>query len=82
MRPSGCGVAIALILVFTGWAEAQTWRPPADSQRCPLWGAGDERGRAIDVFRRRVVRRTRCPSLISGYTTSGAPATSVARATT
>src|SRR5688572_5338093 len=28
-------------------AEAQTWKPPADSQRCPSkWGAGDERGSA------------------------------------
>lgn len=26
-------------------ASAQTWQPPADSQRCPSkWGAGDERG--------------------------------------
>jgi len=42
-------VAIALTVVATiGWtalAHAQTWRPPADNQRCPSkWGAQDERG--------------------------------------
>lgn len=28
-----------------GTAEAQTWRPPTDAERCPsMWGASDERG--------------------------------------
>jgi hypothetical protein len=41
-------IGIAMIVAF-GWtsvtAHAQSWRPPADSQRCPSkWGAGDERG--------------------------------------
>ena len=28
-------------------APAQTWKPPAESERCPSkWGAGDERGSA------------------------------------
>jgi hypothetical protein len=39
-------VAALLCLASTG-AEAQTWSPPADSQRCPSkWGAGDQRGAA------------------------------------
>jgi kynurenine formamidase len=42
-------IAIALAVVAAiGWsplAEAQSWRPPADNQRCPSkWGAQDERG--------------------------------------
>ena len=37
-------VTVAL-LVTTGLASAQSWRPPADNQRCPSkWGAGDQRG--------------------------------------
>ncbi len=35
----------ALTLGLAGALHAQTWRPPAESQRCPSkWGAGDERG--------------------------------------
>lgn len=35
-----------LIAVFSG-AQAQSWTPPTDEQRCPSkWGAGDERGSA------------------------------------
>jgi kynurenine formamidase len=31
----------------SGSVDAQTWRPPADSERCPSkWGAADERGAA------------------------------------
>ncbi len=38
--------AAVLLLVSTG-AVAQTWKPPAESERCPSkWGAGDERGSA------------------------------------
>ena len=42
-------IAVALAVVATiGWtalAQAQTWRPPAENQRCPSkWGAQDERG--------------------------------------
>lgn len=40
------GSAAALLLVST-IAGAQTWKPPAESERCPSkWGAGDERGSA------------------------------------
>jgi hypothetical protein len=39
-------VAAALVVVST-LAGAQTWKPPAESERCPSkWGAGDERGAA------------------------------------
>ena len=40
------GVGLALVFALSSTvASAQTWRPPAESQRCPSkWGAGDERG--------------------------------------
>ena len=39
-------LAVALVLVST-IAGAQTWKPPAESERCPSkWGASDERGSA------------------------------------
>src|SRR5688572_18633692 len=39
-------LAAALLLVST-IAGAQTWKPPAESERCPSkWGASDERGSA------------------------------------
>jgi len=45
MRPV---LVIAVAAVIGAWsvsARAQSWQPPADSQRCPSkWGAGDERG--------------------------------------
>ena len=46
MRTSTIGIALALLLGLTSTlAHAQSWKPPADSQRCPSkWGAGDERG--------------------------------------
>src|SRR2546428_10057484 len=46
MRASTIGLALALTLGLTSTlAHAQSWRPPADNQRCPSkWGAGDERG--------------------------------------
>ena len=46
MRAFTIGIAFALTLGLTTTPiPAQTWRPPADGQRCPSkWGAGDERG--------------------------------------
>ena len=47
MRTLALGIAaVVLALGLTNAAaHAQTWKPPADSQRCPSkWGAGDERG--------------------------------------
>ncbi len=48
MRHIASGIALTLALgTATAVAQAQTWKPPADSQRCPSkWGAGDERGSA------------------------------------
>ncbi|MBI4886355.1 MAG: cyclase family protein, partial [Acidobacteria bacterium] len=53
---------VTTLLVFAGGAgaSAQTWRPPADSQRCPSkWGAGDERGAANHMKPETVLRATR-----------------------
>jgi kynurenine formamidase len=45
MRACTIGIALALTFGWTTLADAQSWRPPADNQRCPSkWGAGDERG--------------------------------------
>jgi len=41
-------------------ASAQSWQPPADSQRCPSkWGAGDERGSANHMKPETVLRAAR-----------------------
>jgi kynurenine formamidase len=41
-------------------APAQSWRPPADSQRCPSkWGAGDQRGAANHAKPENVLRAAR-----------------------
>jgi kynurenine formamidase len=38
-------VLAAMLLAVPLYAAAQTWKVPAESQRCPSkWGAGDERG--------------------------------------
>src|SRR5262245_3971290 len=38
---------LAALATLTFTAHAQSWRPPADSQRCPSkWGANDQRGSA------------------------------------
>jgi kynurenine formamidase len=38
-------IILICIAVASALLQAQTWRPPADSERCPSkWGAGDERG--------------------------------------
>lgn len=53
-------VAIAFVCVQAGRMEAQTWNPPADSQRCPSkWGAGDQRGAANYMKPDTVLRATR-----------------------
>jgi hypothetical protein len=40
--------------------DAQTWNPPADSQRCPSkWGAGDQRGAANHMKAETVLRAAR-----------------------
>ncbi len=45
MRPIIVVAVAAVLGTGSVTAEAQSWRPPADDQRCPSkWGAGDERG--------------------------------------
>jgi kynurenine formamidase len=55
------GIAIAGVLGAASIpADAQSWRPPAESQRCPSkWGAGDERGSANHMKPETVLRGTR-----------------------
>jgi kynurenine formamidase len=41
-------------------ADAQSWKPPADNQRCPSkWGAGDERGSGNHMKPESVLKATR-----------------------
>jgi kynurenine formamidase len=61
MRPIVIGVALAMTIGTTGVAvHAQSWKPPAESQRCPSkWGAGDERGSANHMKPESVLRAVR-----------------------
>ena len=57
MRAFMVGIALTLTLGSTTLADAQTWRPPSDSQRCPSkWGASDERGSANHMGKESVLR--------------------------
>ena len=41
-------------------AQAQSWKPPTDAQRCPSkWGAGDQRGAGNHMKPESVVKATR-----------------------
>ncbi len=55
------GIAVAMTLgLTTAAAHAQTWKPPADAQRCPSkWGAGDERGSGNHMKPESVLKATR-----------------------
>ncbi len=60
MRTATLGITLALLLGTSTLADAQSWRPPADGQRCPSkWGAGDERGSANHMGRESVLRATK-----------------------
>ena len=61
MRHLVTGIALAATLVVLGEsADAQSWGPLADSQRCPSkWGAGDQRGSANHMKPESVLRATR-----------------------
>ena len=61
MRSLAIGTALALTLGLTSVvAHAQTWKPPADNQRCPSkWGAADERGSGNHMKPDAVLRATR-----------------------
>jgi kynurenine formamidase len=58
MRPI---IACVAAFVFANtFAQAQSWQPPADSQRCPSkWGAGDQRGAANLMNSETVLRAAR-----------------------
>lgn len=48
------------MFVFASHAAAQSWRPPADNQRCPSkWGAADERGSGNHMKPETVLRAAR-----------------------
>jgi kynurenine formamidase len=61
MRPIVLGIAVVVALgLSTAAAQGPSWRPPADTQRCPSkWGAGDERGSANHMKPESVLRATR-----------------------
>src|SRR5436853_6869938 len=61
MRPVVILSVIAVVVGSTSVAShAQSWRPPADSQRCPSkWGAGDQRGSGNHMKPETVLRATR-----------------------
>jgi kynurenine formamidase len=61
MRPIVIGLAVVIGIGAAGVAvHAQSWKPPAESQRCPSkWGAGDERGSANHMKPESVLRATR-----------------------
>jgi len=47
-------------MLATITVQAQTWRPPADAERCPSkWGANDQRGSANHMKPETVLRATR-----------------------
>ena len=48
MSRSAVALCIGVVAAFAiSASHAQTWKPPAENQRCPSkWGAGDERGSA------------------------------------
>jgi kynurenine formamidase len=52
--------AIAAVVLAGAALHAQTWQPPADSQRCPSkWGAGDQRGSGNHMKPETVLRASR-----------------------
>jgi kynurenine formamidase len=61
MRAFPIGIAFAFTLGLTSTPlPAQTWRPPADGQRCPSkWGVGDERGAGNHMTPATVLRAAR-----------------------
>ena len=57
MRTASIGIALTLLLATSTLAHAQSWRPPADNQRCPSkWGAADERGSGNHMGKESVLR--------------------------
>ncbi len=53
-------ISVLALAVGVSHLSAQSWRPPADDQRCPSkWGAGDERGAANHMKPETVLRAAR-----------------------
>jgi kynurenine formamidase len=53
-------LVLGILLGLATSASAQSWKPPADSQRCPSkWGAGDERGSGNHMKPETVLRAAR-----------------------
>ena len=54
-------IAVAAMLgTVSASAQAQSWKPPTDEQRCPSkWGAGDQRGAANHMKPETVLRAAR-----------------------
>lgn len=49
-----------VLSVWSSIADAQSWQPPADNQRCPSkWGSGDQRGSGNHMNRETVLRAAR-----------------------
>jgi kynurenine formamidase len=54
------GMSLAAALVIVPQAFGQTWKPPAEGERCPSkWGAGDERGSANHMKPASVLKATK-----------------------
>src|SRR5918999_5817526 len=54
-----CAAAV-IGLAYAASAQAQSWRPPSDAQRCPSkWGAADQRGAGNHMKPETVLRATR-----------------------
>ena len=52
-------ITLMTLLSVVSTANAQSWRPPAEEDRCPSkWGAGDERGSANHMGAAAVLRAT------------------------
>jgi kynurenine formamidase len=53
-------LAALALLLLAPQVSAQSWKPPADSERCPSkWGAGDERGAGNHMKPETVLRAAR-----------------------
>ena len=61
MRHIVISIALAMVIgLAVDPVHAQSWRPPADGQRCPSkWGAGDQRGSGNHMKAETVLRATR-----------------------
>ena len=54
------GAAFVIGLAYAASAQAQSWAPPTDAQRCPSkWGAADQRGAGNHMKPETVLRATR-----------------------